>query len=77
MMMSKIGLFAIVNLDNEKYFEEWLTGPFEYGEQPCWVESRLKAWNTISLESALAHKRQLLYLGYEVDVLAYDGAKVG
>lgn len=76
-MHKSIGLFAIVNTDNEKYFEEWLIDPFEYGEQPCWVDNRLKAWNTISLENALAHKRQLLNLGYEVDVLAYDGAKVG
>jgi hypothetical protein len=76
-MHKSIGLFAIVNTDNEKYFEEWLIDPFEYGEQPCWVDNRLKAWNTISLENALAHKRQLLNLGYEVDVLAYDGVKVG
>ena len=75
--MSNIGLFAIINTDNEKYFEEWLIDPFEYGEQPCWADNRLKAWNTISLENALAHKHQLLNLGYKVDVLAYDGAKVG
>lgn len=74
--MSKIGLFAIVNTVNEKYFEEWLNDPLECGQQPCWIDSRLKAWNTISLENAKAIKHQLTNLGYEVDILAYDGIKV-
>lgn len=76
-MRKNVGFFSIVNIDNEKYFEDWLDGPFEYGEQPCWVDNRLKAWNTISLENAKAYKRQLINLGYEVDILAYDGVKVG
>jgi len=75
-MTASIGFFAIINTDNEKYFEEWAPDPFEYGEQPYWTDSRLNAWNTISLDKAKFQKRQLINLGYEVDILAYDGAKV-
>ena len=31
-MTASIGFFAIINTDNEKYFEEWAPDPFEYGE---------------------------------------------
>lgn len=50
--------------------------PFEYGEQPYWTDSRLNAWNTISLDKAKSYKLHLINLGYEVDILAYDGVKV-